>query len=58
MVVPLKTVSEKLEKEETLLDCWNGSWSKALAMLDIRIMAKLGGVTHWAKPIEKSGDIE
>ena len=33
--------------------------SKALAMyMTLKVMAKLGGMTHWVKPMEKPGGMK
>ena len=43
----LEATCEKLSKEEVLLDCWDRSWIQGLGNTHgIRVMAKLGGVTH------------
>ena len=48
---PLEATCEGLGKEEALLNCWARSWIRGFGDAHgIRIMAKLGGVTHWVKP--------
>ena len=52
--LPLEVTSKRFSEEETLLDCWDKSWIQGFGnAYGIRIMAKLGGVTHQAKPSEK-----
>ena len=47
---PLEATCEGLGKEEALLNSWVGSWIRGFGNAHgIRIMAKLGGVTHRAK---------
>ena len=47
---------EELNKEEALLDCWDGSWIQGFSnAYNIRVMAKLGSVTYWTKPLERLG---
>lgn len=41
-------ITDKFRKEKALLDYWD-KFSKTFAILGIKIMAKLSGVTQWAK---------
>ena len=51
---PLEAICERLSKEEVLLNCWDGSWIRDFGNTHgIRVMAKLGSVTHQAKPPER-----
>ena len=51
---PSKATYEGLDEEEALLGCWDGSWIRGFGNAHgIRIMAKLGGVTHQAKTPER-----
>ena len=57
--LPSEATCEELSKEEALLDCWDESWIRGFGdVYGIRIMAKLGGVTHQAKPLEKPEGIK
>ena len=48
---PLEATCERLGEEEALLGCWDGSWIRGFGdAYSIRVIAKLGGVTHRAKP--------
>ena len=52
--LPSERTSKRLSKEEASFDCWNISWIWSFGNAhNIRIMAKLGGVTHWAEPPER-----
>ena len=49
---------EGLGKEEVLLDCWDGSWIRGFGDAHgIRVITKLGGVIHRAKPPERPRDM-
>ena len=53
--LPPKTTSEKLSKEEVLLNYWDGSWIRGFGNAhSIKVMAKLGSIIHWAELLEKS----
>ena len=53
---PSEAICEGLGKEEALLNCWVGSWIRGFGDAhSIRVMAKLDGVTHQAKPPERLG---
>ena len=50
----LEVTSEGFNKEETLLNCWDGSWIQGFGNVhSIRVMAKLGGMTHQVELLEK-----
>ena len=55
---PSEVTYEKLSKEEILFDCWDRSWIQGFGnAYDIRVMAKLSGMTHRAKPSKRPKDM-
>ena len=54
----MEATCKGLGEEEALLNYWDGSWIQGFGnAYGIRVMAKLGGVIHQAKPLKRSGDM-
>ena len=50
--LPSEATGKELGDKKLLFDCFDKSWIETLAMLDIKIMVKLGGMTHQVEPSE------